>query len=222
MKKTLGIKRRKRRARRAPLSNFHGRTENDLSNDSVGGMKNHLLNAGCLFMMHFQLTCFPPRQDILKRTLPHYKACFHCQVEKKDVCYMTATNIKESLSRFIIPMDATVEHIHSFRGRPVIPCFYNLTTSVFVDTRHFVMSSRGSVRIHEESSTIAVTDGFCPRQIGSSVDIYRRQAEQISTCNTCRSEVFNVGSHILRSNPSSVRMKVNAHFVKQIEPEAKL
>ena len=86
--------------------------------------------------------------------------------------------------------------------------FYNLTTSVFVDTRHFVMSSRGSVRIHEESSTIAVTDEFCPRQIGLSVDIYRRQVEQISTCNICRSEVFNVGSHILRSNPSSVRVKV--------------
>ena len=101
-----------------------------------------------------------------------------------------------------------MEHTHSFRGGQVIPCFYNVTTSVFVDTPHFVMSSRGSVRIHGESFTIAVTDEFCPRQIGSSVDIYRRQAEQISTCNTCRSEAFNVGSHILRSNPSSVRVKV--------------
>ena len=64
------------------------------------------------------------------------------------------------------------------------------------------------MRIHGESFTIAVTDEFCPRQIGSSVDIYRRQAEQISTCNTCRSEVFNVGSHILRSNPSNVRVEV--------------
>ena len=60
---------------------FHGGTENRLSNDLVGGMKNHLLNAGCLFKMHFQLTYFPPRQDILKRTLSHYKACFHYQAE---------------------------------------------------------------------------------------------------------------------------------------------
>ena len=55
--------------------------ENHLSSDSVDGMKNHLLNAGCLFTMHFQLTYFPPRQDILKRTLSHYKACFHYQAE---------------------------------------------------------------------------------------------------------------------------------------------
>ena len=52
------------------------------------------------------------------------------------------------------------------------------------------LPSRISVRIDEESFTIAVTDEFCPRQIGSSVDIYRRQAEQISTCNTCRSEAL--------------------------------
>ena len=150
-------------------------------------MKNHLLKDGCLLVTYFQPVHFhggiENRQSndsvgvILKRTLPHYKSCFHCQVEKKDFCCMAATNIKESLPSFIIPMDPKMEYTHSFRGRQVISCFYNLTTSAFVDTRHFVMSSRGSVRIHGESFTIAVTDVFCPRQIGSSVDIYRRQAE---------------------------------------------
>ena len=78
------------------------------------------------------------------------------------------------------------------------------------------------MRIHGESVTIAATDKFCPRQIGLSVDICRRRAEQTSTCNACQSEVFSVGSHTLRSNPSSVRVKVIAYSVKQIEPEAKL
>ena len=64
------------------------------------------------------------------------------------------------------------------------------------------------MKIHGESFTIAVTDEFCQRQIGSSVHVYRQQAEQISTCNTCQSEVFNVGSRILRSNSSIVRVQV--------------
>ena len=69
------------------------------------------------------------------------------------------------------------------------------------------VEARG-VRSHGESFTIAVTGEFCPRQIESSVDVYCRQAQQISMCNTCRSEAFNVESHILRINPSSVRVKV--------------
>ena len=116
----------------------------------------------------------------------------------------------------------THTYIYIFRGRQFIPCFYNLTTSVFVDTRHSVMSSRGSVRIHGELVTIAVTDKCCPRQIGLSVNIYFWQTEHISTCNACRSEVFNMESHILRSKPLSVRVEVITHSVKQIELEAKL
>ena len=34
--------------------NKDGGIENHLSSDSIGGMKNHLLNDGCLLMTHFQ------------------------------------------------------------------------------------------------------------------------------------------------------------------------
>ena len=78
------------------------------------------------------------------------------------------------------------------------------------------------MRIHGESVAIAATDRFCLRQIRLSVDICRRQAEQMSMCNACQSEVCQVGSHIFRSNPASVRVKVITHSVKQIEPEATL
>ena len=37
---------------------FDGGIENHLSNGSIGGMKNHLLHDGCLFMTHFQPVCF--------------------------------------------------------------------------------------------------------------------------------------------------------------------
>ena len=74
---------------------FQGGTENHLSNnDSIGGMKNHLLKDGCLLVTYFQPVHFHGGIEnrrsndsvggILKRTLPHYKSCFHCQVEKKD------------------------------------------------------------------------------------------------------------------------------------------
>ena len=69
---------------------------------------------------------------------------------------------------------------------------------------------------------IVVTGNFFPRQIWLSVDICRRHAEQTSTCNACQSEVFNVESHMLWSNSSSVRVKVIANSVKQIESEARL
>ena len=52
-------KRRNRRARRAPLSNFQGGTENHLPTDSIGGTKNRLLNAaGCLLVVYFHLVSF--------------------------------------------------------------------------------------------------------------------------------------------------------------------
>lgn len=65
-------------------------------------------------------------------------------------------------------------------------------------------------RIQEKSVVIAATNKFGPRKIGLNVDICRRQAGQNSTCNTRRSEVLYVGSHILPSNPSSVRVNLQS------------
>ena len=91
-------------------------------------------------------------------------------------------------------------------GNTVEPCSSHGRVMVH-RTRLYGVKYKG-VRIHGESVTIAVTDKFCPRQIGLIVVICRRQAEQISTCNACRSEVFDLGSHMLRSNPSRVSVKV--------------
>ena len=101
----------------------------------------------------------------MKRILPHDKKYSHCQVEKEDLTHVEATTIRE------FSLAPTLEQMHSLQGRQFTPCYFNLITSVFTDTRHSIMSLQGSVRKQGEPASKADTANFGLRQLTLSVDV---------------------------------------------------